>query len=159
MEKAAVKAVLTEASEIISDLPQHLQEKAFEFAVGALVGVPTSAKPAAAHQASHTRTQRHTHDGDAPDVSDLLKNCKRNPDRYIIFMHDLEVKNEPATSPAIEERFAAYKEDRPKKITRDLSNMAADDLVEANSKARGAAWSLKRKGRERYKELVQELNG
>ena len=161
MEKQDIKNAFTEASEIVADLPEHLQEKAFELAVGLLVGEPTGAKVTGAHASdgkSHAHPQRHTHDDASPDVSDLLKLCKRNPDRYIIFMHELEVKNEDATPDTIGDLFDAYKEDRPKQIARDLGNLAADDLVEATSKTRGSAWKLKRKGRDRYKELVQKLN-
>lgn len=73
-------------------------------------------------------------------------------------MHDLETKNVEATPSAVGGCFDTYKEDRPKRITRDLENLGAEDLIEQTSGASGAAWKLKRKGRDRYRELVRKVN-
>ena len=94
MEKKEIKDALAEASDIVGELPQHLQEKAFELAVALILGgaSPNSkARLTAREQALGSTLDDSRNDGQ-PNVSDLLKLSKRNSDRYIIFMHDLEAE-------------------------------------------------------------------
>ena len=73
-------------------------------------------------------------------------------------MHDAEGKGEEIGPETLMGRFATYKQDRPKNIHRDLGKLAARDWAEPHGKERGSPWVLKRKGRERYEELVRALN-
>jgi len=158
MEKEAIKAALTEAAEMVTGLPQHLQEKAFELAVGFLAAdvIPASK---GAQKTKSLQPARVSHHGDSerPAVSDLLKVCKRNPDKYVVFLHDLEDKGEAATQVTLLGEFKDYKQDKPGNVSRDLQNLSADDWAKPVSKERGAPYELRDKGRKRYAELVASL--
>lgn len=149
MEKQALKAVLDDASQIVAELPQHLQEKAFELAAKYLAGDVALHQNGSGKQPA-PKVHRADAEHDGPEVSDLLKVVKQNPDRYVIFLNDIEAKGESATTSVIEQRFASYRQDRPKKIARDLQNLAANDWAEVNA----GVWTLKRKGRQRHDELI-----
>lgn len=160
MDKESIRIAFEQAHELASGLPQHLQVKAFELAVGILLKDTTrqdgsgAHKPASAHPSPHARG----HD-DRPAVSDLLKLCKDNLDRLIVFMHDAEDKGEEIGPDTLMSRFATYKQDRPKNIYRDLGKLAARDWAEPHGKERGSPWILKSKGRKRYEELAAASNG
>jgi hypothetical protein len=162
MEKQRVKDVLEQAADSVVDLPKHLQEKALELAVGLLSGrapsAPTPAPTPASGRERHAHDHRDGHGRDHPSVSDLLKHCKRNPDRYVVFFHELENRNEEATLDVLEGIFPTYKQDKPGNIVRDLANMQASDIIAKTSKEYGAPWTLKRKGRDRYVEIVAAAN-
>jgi hypothetical protein len=156
MDGEAVKQVLVEAGKAVEELPDHLQVKAFELAVGMLLGEgqparePSRAAPAA--RVATPSTLRDDHEG--PDAADLLRACKRNPDRYLVFMSKLEHKGEVATTASLLECFRTYRQDMPKLPARDLGDLVAKGLIEQLGKGRDAAFVLKRKGRERLAELA-----
>jgi hypothetical protein len=158
MDKETIRVAFEEANELSSGLPQHLQAPAFELAVGLLLsGIPSNAgTPAPKVPVPPFAPQRSHRDG--PAVSDLLKVCKDNLDRIVVFMHDCEEKGDEITPDSLMLRFATYKQDRPKNIYRDLAKLPARDWAEQHGKERGSPWILKRKGRERFEELVLAVN-
>jgi hypothetical protein len=158
VEKQALKSVLKEASEIVAELPEHLQEKAFALAVDFLVdAIPADTKSwHEPHKPRHGEARLHA-SGEHDAVSDFLKVGKSNSDKYIIFLHDLEHRGEAATPNALLSEFKSYKQDKPGNVHRDLQNLSAADLAKPASKERGAPWELRGKGRKRYAELAALL--
>lgn len=158
MESNKVEEILRQASAAVASLPESLQGKAFELAVSMLTGeiaqqpTPSPGKPPRASDVSR-QAAANASEGELPDVSDLLRVCKRNPDRYLIFLRDAEVAEEQIDTSAVTERFRKYKQDTPKLPTRDLSEMVAKGLIEQIGKGRDATFALKRKGRERLAQL------
>lgn len=153
-----VKEVLMKAGKAVEGLPEHLQPTAFELAVSMLSGVgqaassqPRSGAPAAYAASRHAPLGG---EADAPEIADLLRVCKRNPDRYVAFMADLERKSEVATTASLVECFRIYRQDLPKLPARDLGDLVAKGWIELVGKGRDASFVLKRKGRERLKELA-----
>src|SRR5581483_7093397 len=146
MEKEEIKTVLSEASKIAAELPQHLQEKAFELAVGFLVRplAPAGKEARKTHPSQHVHATHHG-DHERPDVSDLLKVCKTNLDKYVVFLHDLEDKGETAASDALLGEFKEYLQDKPGNVPRDLKKLSSDDWAKPASKERGAPYELRDK--------------
>ena len=152
-----VEEVLKKAGKAVADLPEHLQAKAFELAVSMLSGTAAAAPPGPRTEATR-RPATPLAEGEAPDVPDLLRACKRNPDRYLVFMHDMESRGEDVTTGALVDRFRMYKQDVPKLPARDLADMVAKGLVEQLGKGRDARFTLKRKSRERVAQLAAGVN-
>src|ERR1700694_5838751 len=102
MDKDRLVEIFGDANDAVATLPQRLQEKGFELAVNLLAGgsplpraAVTPALPAPiGYQARAVATA--ATDG-VPDVSDLLKVCRQNPERYVVFLKDAEDRSEPAT--------------------------------------------------------------
>lgn len=158
MDKETIRVAFEEANELSSGLPQHLQATAFELAVGFLLrGAPSHVGTPAPKVPVPPSVPQRSH-SDRPAVSDLLKVCKDNLDRIVVFMHDAEEKGDEINPDSLMSRFATYKQDRPKNIHRDLAKLPARDWAEQHGKERGSPWILKRKGRERYEELVRAIN-
>lgn len=109
-------------------------------------------RTAAAPPVATAPTAREDHEG--PDTADLLRACKRNPDRYLVFMAELERKGEVASTASLLECFRTYRQDMPKLPARDLGDLVAKGSIEQVGKGRDAAFVLKRKGRERLAELA-----
>lgn len=145
------------AAKAVEGLPEHLQGKAFELAVamlsGANQGGETLARPAAPVRGA-TRHVGRDDDAEGPDVADLLRASKRNPDRYLAFMADLDAKGEPATTATLIDCFRTYRQDIPKLPARDLGDMVAKGWIEQVGKGRDASFALKRKGRDRLDQLA-----
>src|SRR5579872_357943 len=159
MDKEQVKYALKEASEVVGDLPEHLQKKAFELAVQMLTGsVTTKPAPKEALHATHRQPRMHVDSGE-PEVSDLLNQCKRNPDRYVIFFHDMEARGEKINNDSLLAIFGRYQQDSPKNVNRDLRNLVAKDWIERSGKDDDSSWILKRKGRTRYTEIIAKAKG
>jgi hypothetical protein len=158
MDKEAIKEVFAEANELADGVPQHLQVKAFEIAVGILVGgVPQPPKYVEKREPAHTPLHEHE-GGEQPAVSDLLKVCKQNPDKYVVFLHDLESRGETATLDVLAQLFKDYRQDPPADMLRDLKNLSAKDWAKQSSRGAGAPWELRSKGRQRYQELVAKVH-
>lgn len=161
MNKETIKQAFADANELADGLPQHLQEKAFELAVGILVaGIPAAPKTAVKHEPAHTPQRKHAQtDVEHPAVSDLLKVCGRNPDKFVVFLHELEERGESATPDALTQLFKDYKQDPPGNMPRDLKGLAAKDYAKQSGKEYGTPWELRSKGRQRYQQLIAALNG
>jgi hypothetical protein len=163
MEPSKVEEILKQAAEAVEGLPTALQAKAFELAVTMLTGQvqPLLARvpPGPSTNRPNAQNIATIRDRELQEVSDLLPLCKRNPDRYLVFLRDLEAAaGEPPSTSAISERFKKYKQDTPKLPTRDLADMVAKGLIEQVGKGRDATFVLKRKGRERLAELDAALS-
>lgn len=154
MEPDTVQEILAKASKAVEDLPEHLQGRAFELAVGMLTEGLRQIPADYTRPADPVRRPSSMHGSDAPDVSDLLRACRRNPDRYLTFIQELETKGEDATPASIVDRFRTYRQDVPKLPGRDLGDMVANGLLEQSGKGRDATFVLKRKGRERISQLT-----
>ena len=162
MNKQSLKSTLTEASDVVAELPKHLQEKAFELAVGFLVGgiPPDTMNPAKPQTGLRHQQQRQDKaNGEHADISDLLEHCTRNPDRYVTFFHDMEARNEEANNENLLSIFKRYRQDRPQNISRDLRDLVAKDWIERSGEESNPSWMLKRKGRARYTELSALAGG
>jgi hypothetical protein len=155
MDAVKIEEILKQASRAVEGLPEHLQSKAFEVTVAMLVGdvnqLPSPPSRPAADGARGTPAP--LPDGESPDVPDLMRVCRGNPDRYLVFLRDIELTREQGDSANIIERFRKYKQDAPKLPSRDLGNMVAKGLTEQVGKGRDATFLLKRKGRERLAQL------
>lgn len=162
MDKQSLKSTLREASDVVAELPKHLQEKAFELAVGFLVGVvpaDTKALEKVPKALPGQHQLQHKANGEHADISDLLKHCTRNPDRYVIFLHDMEARGEEANNESLLTIFKRYKQDRPQNVNRDLQELVAKDLIQRSGKDSNSPWTLKRKGRARHVELTALASG
>ncbi len=161
MHPNSVREILKKAGEAVADLPDHLQSKAFELAVSMLKG-ETPSVPALESEHPGTgeggRRAGAALSNEVPDVSDVLGACKRNPDRYLVFLRDIESAGAQADTPSLGERFRKYKQDLPKLPSRDLGEMVAKGLIEQVGRGRDATFVLKRKGRERLAELDAAIN-
>lgn len=159
MDKEDIKSVFRDAAEAADGLPQHLQESAFEIAASVLIGgIGTLAKHTDKGGGAHGRKHVDGAD-DHPAVSDLLKGCKSNADKYVVFLHDLEERGESATPSALAQAFKDYKQDPPGNMPRDLKGLAANDWAKQPTRGYGEPWELRSKGRKRYEELVAALHG
>lgn len=163
MNQKEVVDLFTKASESVADLPEHLQVKAFEMAVAMMTtGQPPPARgPAAATGAVAPIARpapREAAPGE-PDVVDLLKVCKRNPDRYVVFMQELENQNEAATSASLVQAFKTYKQDIPKLPSRDIDELVAKNWVDRDKTVFPHLFTLKQKGRARLAELAAAAMG
>jgi hypothetical protein len=156
VESDSVEEILKKAGKAVESLPEHLQGKAFELAVSMLTeGVaPSRGAPSASRPSESVRHPSAAYDTDLPDVSDMLRACKRNPDRYLVFIQELEAKGLDATTASMTECFRTYRQDTPKLPARDLAEMVAKGLIEQLGKGREATFALKRKGRERIAQLA-----
>jgi hypothetical protein len=159
VKKQDLQALLKDASELALELPTHLQEKGFEIAVG-LLGGNAHARNAGSQgtTGNQSSVDQTATNGEPPALSDLLKICKNNHDRLVVFLRDLEAKGQEATVGGILGLFLTYQQDRPKNVQRDLRDMTAKDWVEQLAKERGSPWLLMRKGRERHDELTKQLD-
>ncbi len=156
MDKDRLVEIFGDANEAIATLPQHLQEKGFELAVNLLAGdsslprvAVTPALPApVSYQARAVAT-----DG-VPDVSDLLKVCRQNPERYAVFLKDAEDRGEPATVENLRQAFRTYRQDVPKLPNRDLDKLVANGWVEKVRNTSPLTFILKLKGRQQLERLI-----
>ena len=153
MNKQSIKEILEEAAGIADSLPSSFKVKGFELAAAMLAGDHAGISNGKSPQPIERRADKSGEDTHV-DVSDLLKACGENPDRYVAFMHELDRKGEEATKASLDALFLRYQEDRPKNISRDLNKLASWDWIEERG-GKGSPWILKRKGRERYDELVK----
>jgi hypothetical protein len=155
MDKNRLVEIFEEANEAVVSLPEHLQSKAFELAVNLLTG--GAARGATPGQLRRPPVVRPTTAGESPDVSDLLRVCKRNPDRYVVFLKDAEDRDEPATVEVLRQAFRTYKQDVPRLPNRDLDELVAKGLVEKDRTANPLTFLLKAKGRAHYDKLVAAI--
>ncbi len=159
MDADRVEKILGEASRAVAELPEHLQAKAFELAVSML---SSQGQDPPTRLIGARETEVHppgaSLDGVPPDVSDVLRVCKRNPDRYLVFLRELELSGQPANTVAIVDLFKKFRQDVPKLPTRDLGDLVAGGLVEQEGRGRDASFVLKRKGRERLTQLDAGIN-
>lgn len=161
MNSDSVEEILKKAGKAVAGLPEHLQSKAFELAVDMLTaeaGQPFGRAGRPDVGAAIARVPSVGNDGEGPDVADLLRASKRNPDRYLVFAQELEKRNEVCTTGAFSELFRTYRQDMPKLPARDLGDMVAKGLLEQIGKGRDATFALKRKGRERLAQLFAAAN-
>lgn len=156
MDQSEVEKVLLEAARAVESLPEPLKARGFELAVNMLTGDASSRsvaqRPSGVVRPMPPDSPRMTVEGET-EISDLLPVCKRNPDRYLVFMRDIEASGDACSSSALVERFRKYKQDVPKLPSRDLADMIARGLVEQIGRGRDATFLLKRKGRERLAQL------
>lgn len=157
--------LFTKASAAVAGLPEHLQVKAFEMAVTMMSGAAPIAAPRGALEPlanaalSRPPAREPVPVADEPDVVDLLKVCKRNPDRYVVFMQELENKGEPVTSASLMQAFKRFKQDIPKLPSRDLDELVAKNWVDRDKSTYPHVFTLKKKGRDRLLELAVSSTG
>lgn len=157
MEKDRLAEIFGEAKEAVATLPNHLQEKAFELAVYFLAG---SSPPRAAAISGFPPAGRDQRSISAavpsgiPDVSDLLKVCRQNPERYVVFLKEAEDRGEPATVDSLRQAFRTYRQDVPKLPNRDLDKLVANGWVEKLRNTSPLTFALKSKGRQQIDRLV-----
>src|SRR5438270_11999525 len=122
MDRKNIEDVLKQASKAVEGLPENLQGEAFKMAVALLTG-QSSQLPGPSASRNSEKVPHAAAGAELPDVADLLRVSRRNPDRYLVFMQELEFKGQEATSASLTEQFRIYRQDMPKLPARDLGDM------------------------------------
>lgn len=160
MDKDRVIEIFTDAREAAAGLPDNLQAKGFELAVSLLAGGsgqsqrPGSKSQAAIGGEGGPLMLPAPPRAAIPDVSDLLKVCRQNPERYVVFLKDAEDRNEPGTVENLRQAFRTYRQDVPKLPNRDLDKLVANGWVEKLRNVSPLTFILKAKGRQVLDRLV-----